>query len=242
MFRDKDIRAIFCVRGGYGTPRLLHLLDYRLIARHPKILLGYSDITALQLALWRKTGLITFHGPMAGTDMADPLDPFTEELLWSLLTSPRKHGPISLPTGVGETLVPGSTSGHLLGGNLALLVTLFGTPFVPDYENAILFLEDTGEEPYRVDRMLAQLRNASIFRHSRGVLSGQFTDCVPQDRTKPSLTVEEVLRDVAQVAKKPWIANLPFGHDSPKMTMPVGLRVRINAEARQVEYMESAVS
>jgi len=241
MFSNSAVRAIMCVRGGYGTPRLLSLINYRLIARNPKILLGYSDITALQLAIWRKTGLVSFQGPMVGVDMADPMDRWTEELLWSILTTNKKRGKIDLPQGVGETLTPGQGKGVLLGGNLALVLSVLGTPYQPDFRNAILFLEDIGEEPYRVDRMLAQLHSASILSKCSVILGGQFTDCVPQDKTKPSFTVEEVLRDAARKVGTPFLARLPFGHEHPKMTVPLGIQARVDAGSCMVEYLQSAV-
>ena len=241
MFTNPEVRAVMCIRGGYGTPRLLSLVNYRLIARNPKILLGYSDITALQLAIWRKTRLVTFHGPMVGVDMADPMDHFTEELLWSVLTSAKRRGPIALPEGSGQVVVPGKARGRLLGGNLALLVSILGTPHQPDFTGSILFLEDIGEEPYRVDRMLAQLRNASILSRASAILSGQFTDCVPQDKTKPSFHVEEVIQEAAHLAGRPFLFRLPFGHESIKMTIPVGAQARVDADRRLIDYVEAAV-
>ena len=240
-FTNPQVKAIFCIRGGYGTPRILSMLRYPLIARNAKILMGYSDITALALALWRKTGLVTFHGPMAGVDMADPMDAFTEELCWRVLTTPSKVGAIQFPDVPAAALVPGRAAGRLLGGNLALLVSSMGTPYVPDLRGSILFIEDIGEEPYRIDRMLAQLRNARILPSCAAILGGQFTDCGPKDTTKPSLTLEEVLRDAARSAGRPFLAGLPFGHEARKMTIPVGIRARVDAGAGKLEYLEAAV-
>jgi len=241
MFADRSVRAVFCIRGGYGTPRLLHLLDYRLIRNNPKIVAGYSDITALELALWRKAGLITFHGPMAGVDLAGPPDPFTEEMFWSMLSSKKKRGPILLAGPSPKGLRPGRASGRLLGGNLALVVSLMGTPYQPDLREALLFLEDISEEPYRIDRMLTQLHNAGILRRSGAILTGQFTDCVPQDTSKPSLSLGQILEETAELAGRPFLSGLPFGHESPKMTLPVGLRARIDAGAGTLEFLEAAV-
>jgi muramoyltetrapeptide carboxypeptidase len=241
MFERGDVRAIFCVRGGYGSPRLLSLLNYRLVRRNPKIFVGYSDITGLQLALWKKAGLVTFHGPMVGVDMADTMDSFTEEILWSLLTSTKKQGKITLPDNKATTVFPGRGTGRLLGGNLALVVSLLGTPFQPSFSGSILFLEDIGEEPYRIDRMLVQLSNTRILGRSTAILAGQFTDCEPEDKTKPSLTVDQLLSEAANSARRPLLAHLPFGHENPKMTMPVGIRARVDASARQIELLEPAV-
>lgn len=241
MFADRAVSAVFSIRGGYGSPRLLSCLDYRLIGNNPKIFTGYSDITALELALWRKAGLITFHGPMAGVDLAGAPDPFTEEMFWGMLTSKSKRGTITVPGASPKTLHPGRAAGRLLGGNLALVASQLGTPYLPDLRDAILFLEDITEEPYRIDRMLTQLHNAGILRRSGAILSGQFTDCLPEDATKPSLTLDEILAETATQAGRPFLAALPFGHESPKMTLPVGLRVRVDAGAGTLAFLEAAV-
>lgn len=241
FFANREVRAIFCIRGGYGTPRMLRLVDYAMIARHPKIFMGYSDITALSLAIWRNSGVVTFHGPMVGVDMADPMDAFTEELLWRTLTSTAKAGAIPFRDPRPVPLVDGTAAGRLLGGNLALIVSSMGTRYFPDLRGSLLFLEDIGEEPYRVDRMMHQLMNAGILRRSSGILLGQFTDCVPSDPTKPTFTTPEVFGQIASVAKRPWMAGVPFGHESVKMTIPVGIRARMDAGRGHLEYLEAAV-
>ncbi|HET6271390.1 MAG TPA: LD-carboxypeptidase [Bacteroidota bacterium] len=241
MFRNREVRAIICVRGGYGTPRLLPLLNYRLIARNPKILAGYSDITALQLALWKKCRLITFHAPMLGVEMANTIDPWTEEMFWSLATSSRRIGSIFVPTdSTPRPLHQGKGQGRLLGGNLSMVVSILATPYQPNFTDSVVFLEDVTEEPYRVDRMMMQLRNASILSASSAILTGQFTDCVPLDKSKPSLTVDEILQESAAATGRPFLSNLPFGHIPKKMTLPVGLRVRVNAGQCTIEFLESA--
>jgi muramoyltetrapeptide carboxypeptidase len=241
MFRNREVKAIMCIRGGYGTPRLLSLIDYRLVARNPKIFVGYSDITSLQLALFKKCGLITFQGPMVGVDMPDQMDAFTESLFWRLLTSPRKAGSV-LPNGEPvNTLREGKGTGVLVGGNLAHLVASMGTPYIPQLKGAVVFLEDIGEEPYRVDRMLSQLRHASVLRQAAGILAGQFTSCAPKDSSAPSLSLDDVFREIAALAPTPFMSNLPFGHEARKMTMPIGIRVRMNASQHTLELLEGAV-
>jgi len=241
MFEDARVRAIVCIRGGYGSPRILPLLRYRMIARNPKIFVGYSDITVLHLAFWRKAGLVTFHGPMAGVDLADPMDPFSEELFWGLLTSPRRKGPVSFPDPRPSAIVPGRAAGRLLGGNLALLCSIIGTPYLPDFSGALLYLEDIGEDPYRVDRMFTQLRASRLLDAARGVLLGQFTECVPRDASSPSFSVEEVLREYTLAAGRPTLGGVPFGHERTKMTIPVGIRARLSAHEGLLEYLEGSV-
>jgi muramoyltetrapeptide carboxypeptidase len=241
MFEHREVKAIFCIRGGYGTPRLLPLLHYRIIARNPKIFVGYSDITAIHLALWKHAGLVSFHGPMAGVDMADPMDPFTEEVFWRLLTSTKKGGAIVFPQPPPEGLVPGKASGRLLGGNLALVAALIGTRYQPRFDDAILYLEDIGEDPYRVDRMFTQLRGASILARCSGIMIGHFTDCVPKDPSLPTFTTDEVIREYLTAAQRPALWRVPFGHERRNMPIPVGVRARIDAGTGAIEFLESAV-
>jgi muramoyltetrapeptide carboxypeptidase len=241
MFERRDVKAIFCIRGGYGTPRLLPLLRYRLIARNPKIFVGYSDITALHLAFWKYTGLVSFHGSMAGVDMADPMDLFTEEVFWRLLTSTKKGGSIVFPPPQPEGVVRGKATGRLLGGNLALVTALLGTRYQPRFDETLLYLEDIGEDPYRVDRMFTQLRGASVLARCSGIMIGHFTDCVPKDPSTPTFTTEQVLREYLTAAQRPALWHVPFGHERQNMPIPVGIRARIDARTGSVEYLESAV-
>lgn len=241
MFANPEVKAIMCIRGGYGTPRLLSLVDYRLIARNPKVFVGYSDITSLQLALWKKCGLVTFQGPMVGVDMPDGLDASTEELFWRLLTSPKKAGSVIPAGNPSVTLRKGKGSGRLLGGNLAHLAGAVGTAYMPSFKDALLFIEDIGEEPYRIDRMLTQLRHAKILDQVKGVLGGQFTDCEIKDASKPTLTVDEVLREFGGMCPPPFLAHLPFGHEAHKMTIPMGVRAKLDAGEGTLEFLEGAV-
>lgn len=240
LLRDRSVKAIMCVRGGYGSPRLLALLDYRLFVQHPKIVAGFSDVTALQLALWRKCRLITFHGPMLGPDFSGDVNPLTEASFWTAVTSRAPRGPEAFAP-AGAALRSGRGTGRLLGGNLSLVVSILGTPYQPDFRRCVLFLEDVEEEPYRVDRMLTQLRNAGILDAASAVLGGQFTDCVPKDASRPSLTVAEVLGDAADRSQVPFLAGLPFGHVPAKITLPVGVRVRVDVQASVIEHLEAAV-
>lgn len=238
MFRDPRVRALVALRGGYGTTRLLPLLDFRLIRRNPKIVCGYSDLTALQLALWHACRLVTFHGPMAGPDFAGPLDPVTEERFWTMVTAPAV--PCRLAT---VAAAPASarrrTTGRLLGGNLSLLVSLLGTPFQPSLSGAVLFIEEVGEEPYRIDRMLTQLRNAGVMDRLRAILTGRFEDCAVKDPRRPSFSTGEVLAGHAGALLH--LAALPFGHVSRKVTIPIGVPVAVDGDAGTVDLLAPAV-
>ena len=243
MIGDKSVKAIFAVRGGYGTPRILPLLDYKGLKRQPKIIVGYSDITALQLAIFQKIGLVTFSGPMAGVEMSNGIDPYTEEHFWRIVTSKSKVGELKNPADEPlKILHSGKCSGRILGGNLATAISLLKTPYAPDLTKSILTLEDVDEAPHRVDRMLAQLSNAHILENISGLVFGKFTDCVPSDPSKPYLPIEQVLDNVAQQIKCPVVANLQYGHLPKKLTVPLGLRARLDTKKGIVEVLESAVS
>jgi muramoyltetrapeptide carboxypeptidase len=243
MLRDRAVKAIVAVRGGYGTPRLLHLVDYGEVRRNPKIVVGYSDITALQLALYKKTGLVTFSGPMVGVEMWDNIDPFTEEHFWRMVTSSAKAGTLENPD--GEHLVghnPGKARGVLLGGNLSLLMSLMGTPYAPDLRSAILLAEDVDESPHRIDRMFAQLFHAGVLRRIAGLVLGKFTDCVPSDPSKPHLTVDQVLEQMLRNVRCPVLSNVQYGHIPKKLTLPLGVLCSIDSRARRLSILEGAVS
>lgn len=242
MFADKKVKAIIAVRGGYGTPRILHLLNYSIIKRCPKILVGYSDLTALQLAIFKKTGLVTFSGPMSGVEMWNQIDPFTEEHFWSVVTATQKSGPVVNPDGIPlQTICKGKASGTLLGGNLSLISSILGTPFAPSFKYSILFMEEIEEECYRFDRMLCQLRLAGIFKEIKGILLGELTDVKASDKTKPYLTAEQVVDDYLGHLPIPVMRNLSYGHIPRKLTMPVGIEARMDTEAGTLEFLETAV-
>jgi muramoyltetrapeptide carboxypeptidase len=243
MFADKSIKAIIAVRGGYGTPRLLPLINYSLIKKNPKILVGYSDLTALQLAIYKKTGLITFSGPMAGVEMWKEMNPFTEEHFWSMVTSKKKLGAIKNPKGAALSIVSGgSASGRLLGGNLSLITSILGSPFIPSFKNSILFFEEIAEECYRLDRMLNQLRLANILKEIKGTVIGELTDIKPSDDSKPYFTAEEVVQQYFSSLQKPVVSGLAYGHISQKVTMPIGIRVTVDAKGKKISFDEAAVS
>ena len=243
MVRDKNVKAIFAIRGGYGTPRLLQMIDYRALKAHPKIIVGYSDLTALQLAIFRKIGLVTFSGPMTGSDMWRDFDPYTEEHFWRILTSNKKIGPINNPADEPLTILRhGKANGRLVGGNLSLLACLMGTPFQPPLEDSILILEDVDESPYRVDRILAQLLNAGILHKLEALVYGKFTDCVPSNPSDPYLTIEQVQEEFAQKIECPVVMNFQYGHIPRKLTVPLGLKAKIDTKRGKIEIVESGVS
>ncbi|HAV23622.1 MAG TPA: LD-carboxypeptidase [Bacteroidetes bacterium] len=242
FIRDKRVKAIIAIRGGYGTPRLLRGVDYAALKKNPKIIVGYSDITGLQLAIFKKTGLITFSGPMSGVEMWKEIDPYTEEHFWKMIGTPAKTTLLKNPDEEPvRVLKAGSGTGRLIGGNFSLLMSLMGTPYCPSMKGVVLLAEDVDEAPHRIDRMLAHLRNAGYLRSAAGMLFGKFSDCVPSDPSKPHLTVDQVIAEYAKDVGGPVLANVQYGHIPKKLTMPLGAKCRIDGAKGSVEIVESVV-
>jgi muramoyltetrapeptide carboxypeptidase len=242
MLRDPRIRAILALRGGYGTPRLLDRIDYAAVRRDPKIVVGYSDITALQMALYRKTGLVSFSGPLGAVEFASAPDPVTEESFWRLVTSRRTRGRLPLPD--DEPLVTrqkGLGEGPLLGGCLSLVVALLGTPFSPDYRGAVVALEDVHEQFHRIDRMITQLRLAGVLGRVTGLLLGRFTHTTAADLAHPFHDLEAIWRSVLHGVQAPILEGFPYGHVPRKVTLPWGIPVRVDGKKQAVSLLESAV-
>lgn len=241
MFRDPEIDAIMCLRGGYGTPQILDLLDYPAIQENPKLFIGYSDITALHVALGQKAGLATLHGPMAASDIAESFGDFSRQGLLRACREGRPLGKIENPPDDPiECLVEGKAEGRLTGGNLSLIAATLGTPFEIDTKGKILFLEDVGEEPYRIDRMLMQLSLAGKLADAAGFVLGDWADC--ESREYPEgFTVLDLFTEIIVPYQKPVIYNVKAGHCEPKLTLPLGVEVQLDAGQKWLSVEESVV-
>jgi muramoyltetrapeptide carboxypeptidase len=246
-FTDRRIAGIFCVRGGYGTARLLPLLNYETIRRRPKVLVGFSDTTSLHCALLKKSGLISFHGPMTASNLIKKDHPqFSRESLWRTITS--SEAPGSICSGYRQKTVSivrrGKASGELIGGNLTVLCALIGTPYEPVFCNRILFLEEVDEKPYSVDRLLTHLSNAGVLRQVAGVAVGICHGCVDPKAGRAGeyrQTVEDVLRERLRPLKVPVVIGLPFGHSPHNATLPVGGRATLDADNGDLIITRAAV-
>jgi muramoyltetrapeptide carboxypeptidase len=244
MFADDQINGVVCYTGGWGSPRVLPYLDYDLIARKPKVLIGYSDITALLNAVHKKTGLITFHGPVGGSTFEPwTLENFRRVVMTAapaglLPTPPKKANELIDRTNRVLHLTKGTATGPLIGGNLTMISTLMGTPYQPDTTGAIVFLEDVHEEPYRIDRMLTTLSLGGLFDHAAGIVFGRCSDCGVKG---PSFSLEEILRDRFGSLPIPAISGLSFGHIEQKLVLPIGARATLDADAGTVRVEEGAV-
>jgi muramoyltetrapeptide carboxypeptidase len=244
MFADREVRAIFCLRGGAGATRLLDRIDYALIAANPKILVGYSDITALSLAVFRKTGLVNFSGPMAATDLFEPSD-YTEAHLWGMLTDPGYSK--SLVNFCGHEVgcvKPGAVAGRLIGGNLSVLSSLVGTPYLPSFSGSLLFTEDVNEPAYRIDRMLSHLFNAGLAQKCRGLIFGQFSKN-PADENR-DYRFDKIFTYYANRMHEgaPVMTGLSYGHIRELMTLPVGARCSLEISPERFSFgaVEAVVS
>lgn len=247
MFADPSVDAIFCVRGGYGSGRLLRHLDYNVIRDNPKVLMGYSDITALLNSINLLTGLMTFHGPIAGSNFSEySLNQYRRVLVDpSPETRIAEPPPFETSPGVVERtnrltpIVPGTAEGRLIGGNLSLVVTLMGTPYEPVFDDAILFLEDVSEPPYSVDRMLTHLWLTGKLERLAGVALGKFTD---DDYDSNTFSMEEVLRNRFEPLGIPTLRGLMIGHVDDQTVVPVGANARLDVEAGKLTLLENAVA
>ncbi|WOX05255.1 S66 peptidase family protein [Microbulbifer pacificus] len=247
MFADAEVDAVFCLRGGYGTPRILPMLDYAGIRRNPKVLLGYSDITALLNAIYHRSGVVTFHGPIAAQNFTD----YTYSEYQKVLAHGERPVPLGAPPPF-EDAAPGRVEkenritrfaggrarGRLIGGNLTLMASLLGTPYCPDYRGKILFLEDVGEAPYRVDRMLTQMWLAGKLQQVAGIAFGKFTEA---DSDGNTFSMEHVLRERCADLGVPVVRGLMFGHVKDQTVVPVGAMAELDGDAGTLVLRDQVV-
>jgi muramoyltetrapeptide carboxypeptidase len=246
MYADRDVKAVFAVRGGWGSARILPHLDFGVIRANPKLLIGFSDITALHLAFAARAGFATIHGPNAASS-------------WGAMSWRSFHAlafeaqmPVyEMPAAAEDRLVqrnglrtfrPGKATGRLLGGNLTVLAALAGTPYLPDFDGAILFLEDVGEAEYRVDRMLTQLALAGILKNVSAVVFGQCTDCRATGPSFGGFTLSQVLKQHLEPLGVPAFQGAQFGHIANQISLPMGTRAEIDAGAGTIRILEPAVA
>lgn len=240
MLRNPQAKAVFCSRGGYGLGRILDRVDYRAVSRRPKIIVGYSDVTALFMALFRRTGLVTFSGPMAAADMGEPMPALTESSLWQTICGEAALPMTGAPDAPASTIIPGTAEGRLLGGCLSVLVTLLGTRFFPNLNQAVLIVEDIGEPVYKIDRYFSQLKNAGVLQRLSGIVLGQFTATPPDSNLDP-IGLDDMISGYLKPLGIPVLGNFPFGHVPLKYTLPFGVRVRLDADACTLSLLESGV-
>jgi muramoyltetrapeptide carboxypeptidase len=249
FYRDPEVKAIFCVRGGFGSQHLLSKLDYKLIGANPKILIGYSDITALHLAIHKRTGTVTFHGPV----VMSRFTPYTAEHFkralfetkpLGKLTNPPDNDPLR-PSHTLRTIRGGTASGRLVGGNLSLIAATMGTPYEIDTRGKIYFIEDVDEQPYSLDRMLTQQKLAGKLDAAAAVIWGECADCRPRD-FKPSFaspyTYGEIVQNILGSLRVPVLSGMTIGHTADQLTLPLGCMARLDADKGELTIEESGVT
>jgi muramoyltetrapeptide carboxypeptidase len=235
MFSDKTIDGILCTRGGYGSNRILELIDFDVIANNPKPFIGFSDITSLHLAIYKHTGLVTFHGPVGKSDWNE----YTVES-WNSILHKTEKPLYEVPEDQEDSFIisSGTSSGKLLGGNLTVLTSLLGSDFLPSFEDSILFLEDVGEDVYRVDRMFSQLQLSGILDQINGLVFGKCTNC---SESSNSLSLKEVLDHYISPLNIPAFYGAMISHEEQNLTIPVGIQATIDADKKTIKILESAV-
>jgi muramoyltetrapeptide carboxypeptidase len=244
MIRDPHVRLITAGRGGYGLTRILDRIDYRALSRSPKILVGFSDFTALNFAVLAKSRVVSFSGAMPGVDFGaeSGVDAYAEEHFWRAVTSARALGIVAPPEGgAHHMLARGRADGWLLPGNLTLAAALCGSRFMPKTDGAILLLEEIGEEAYRVDRLLSQLWNAGVIKRIAGLALGAFTGSEPRRVSVEPLPIDEVFAEYLRRCGVPTIGGVSYGHIAKKLTLPLGVRARLDASRRTLRITEPAV-
>jgi muramoyltetrapeptide carboxypeptidase len=229
MFADNSIDAIICARGGYGSMRILPMLDYDVIKDNPKVFIGFSDITTLLSVLYTRCNLVTFHGPVV-TSLVDA----SEETKLSLFCNVTSESNPEIKLSDGITISSGVAAGEVCGGNLTMLCHLVGTPYAPDFENKILFLEDRGEAPYRIDRMLVHMELAGCFKGVSGIILGTFEECGPIE------DVIKVMADLFETYPVPILAGLDAGHGIHNLTIPLGIKATLDADRHSLIYHRTA--
>lgn len=238
LFGDKEVKGIFCMKGGWGCARILDKLDYELIKKNPKVVMGFSDITSLLIALYHKTGLVTFHGPVGNSGWNDFSVDYIQRLLMKkeavTYLYPEKD------SDKPYTITPGKAKGILIGGNLTVLAGIMGSQYLPHWKNKILFLEEAKEEPYEVDRMLTQLKLAGVLNSISGFVFGKCTKCDAEEPAK-AFTLKEVLEQHIKPLGIPAFYGAMIGHIENKYTVPIGVEAEIDAGMNSIRLLESAV-
>lgn len=249
MFEDDQVDAIMCLRGGYGTLRMLHHLDFERIAKHPKVFIGYSDITVLLNAISSRSKMVTFHGPVARQEFTDyTLAEFKRVLMGESDLSIPIGSPPPFEAGEGRVervnrlvrIHPGHAQGRLIGGNLSLMTKLVGSPYEPDYRNKILILEEVDERPYRIDGMLTHLIISGRITQVAGIAFGKCSDC--DAAAPPSLSLERVLEDRLGTLGVPVLRGLMMGHVRDQTTVPIGVQAKLDVDAGTLTLLEQPVS
>ncbi len=238
MFFDKSVSGIFAIRGGYGSTRILDKLDYNMIKNNPKVFSGYSDVTAIHNVINKRCDFITFHAPMPATELYKGMDKYTEYYFDNNIFTSKPLGKLKNIDGVEiKTLLEGKAEGRLVGGNLSVICSTLGTDYEIDTKGKILFLEEIDEYPYKIDRMIMQLKQCNKFSEANGIILGQWTDCLPP-KGKESLSLMQIFEELIVSEGKPTLYDVCCGHCLPTLTLPLGAKVKIDANNQEINILE----
>lgn len=238
MFLDPEVKMVLCCRGGYGTMRMLNYVDFDEIKKHPKIFAGFSDITTLLNQIYQRCKIVTFHSPMATSNLKD--EATLKSFLFSIMSGTSSYT-IKNPEGYPiKCPVKGTAEGTLVGGNLSLIAATMGTKYEIDTENKILFLEDVGEEPYSIDRMLTQLELAGKLQECQGFILGQYKNCTLPHYER-SLTLDQIFEEKILSLNKPTLKDFSSGHSYPKLTLPIGAKVKLDCNKGEIDILQAVV-
>ncbi|MBO4666859.1 MAG: LD-carboxypeptidase [Bacilli bacterium] len=238
MFKDKDVNAIICMRGGYGCSRIIDKLDFEMIKNNPKIISGYSDITVLLNAIYKICDFPTWHGLISCYLGDESKDKRSIEDFRIAMTTPQKNRVLHNLNDDAMTLSSGIAEGKLVGGNLSLLATICGSPYEADFTDKIVFIEEVGEEPYQIDRYLSCLRLRGTLSKAKGFVFGYFTNCNPSESRKNDQSTLDIIKDYFMKLNKPIIYGFSCGHQDPFVSLPIGAKVKMDADNMTITIME----
>ena len=234
MFKDETVKAIICMRGGYGASRMVDLVDYALIKDNPKIICGFSDITVLLNAIYKKTDMPTIHGLVSLYIGSKSCDEFSENDFWKVLTENQKGRVLENPNKDAKTLIPGKVTGTLVGGNLSLIATLVGSEYEVDFTDKIVFIEEVTEEPYQIDRYFSSIKLRKMFEKAKGFVFGYFSECEPSEGRKGTQSYLDIIKDYVGNLNKPTIYDFACGHSFPFINLPIGTLVTLDADNKKI--------
>lgn len=238
MFADEEVTAIICMRGGYGASRMVDLIDYNIIKNHPKTFVGYSDITVLLNAIYRKAKVPTVHGMVGFALGTEKFAGLSEDDFWNFMTKDQKNRILKDPLQKAKTLIGGTCCGEMVGGNLSLLATMIASDYSADFKDKIIFIEEVDEEPYKLDRYFSTLRLSGKLAEAKGFIFGYFSDCEPIEKRKGTQTYLDLIKEYFSPYQKPIIYDFPSGHSYPFINIPLGIEARLDADEKSITILE----
>ena len=238
MFKDPEVKAIVCMRGGYGCSRMVDKVDFEVIKNNPKLLCGFSDITVLTNAIYKKTNIPALHGLVGIYVGSNSCDEFSINDFWTVLTENQKGRVLQNPNKDAKVMVPGKCTGEIIGGNLSLIATMVGSEYELDFTDKIVFIEEVSEEPYQIDRYLSSIKLRGMLEKAKGFVLGYFTGCNQSEGRKGTQTVMDVLEHYLKDLGKPVLYDFACGHDFPFVNLPIGIKATLDTDTKTITLEE----